>query len=85
MYKSIIILLVTAILLFFIGYNFIFNTEKTIDFFNRYSKPSEKTLLLKNKMLGNKEILWMKIAGYGIIFFALITIILIVILIYKYA
>ncbi len=78
MYKSIIILLFTAIFLFLIQ-------KKTIDFFNRYSKPSEKTLLLKNKMFGNKEILWMKIAGYGIIFFGLIIIMLIVILIYKYA
>jgi hypothetical protein len=83
MHKSIIILFVAAIFLFLIGYNFVFNTEKTIDFYNRYSKPSEKALLLKSKMLGNNEIIWMKIAGYGIILFALILFILMLVLICK--
>lgn len=84
MYKSIIILFVTAILLFFIGYNFVFNTEKTITKYITLSKYKEGSSFY-NLLTNQSNIMWLKIAGYGIILFALITFILMVGLIYKNA
>lgn len=82
MYKSIIILFITAILLFFIGYNFTFNTDKTIAKYLSLSQYKEGSNLYK-LLTSQSNVFWMKITGYGIILFALILVILGVILIYK--
>lgn len=84
MYKSILLLLVTATVLFFIGYSFVFNTEKII---TKYINLTNYKLSsnIYNLLTRQSNILWMKITGYGIILFALITLILMMILIYNNA
>lgn len=84
MYKSILLLLVTATVLFFIGYYFVFNTEKII---TKYINLTNYKLSsnIYNLLTRQSNILWMKITGYGIILFALITLILMMILIYNNA
>jgi hypothetical protein len=68
MYKLIIILsiLIISCILLIIGHNAITKTEKTIDFFKKYSGSTPKTLnFLKIPLGDDEEIFWMKIVGYG--------------------
>ena len=71
--------LIISISLLYVGYNYIRNTQKTIDFFNRHSKDA----LMKSNLFRNNKLVWMKIIGYGIILFALIIFISRVVVIMK--
>jgi uncharacterized membrane protein len=78
-FASIIILLILVSILLIFGYNAIKNTQKTVNFFDKSSKNSVSNKELRSRLLGNKEIIWMKINGYAIILFALILMIVMVI------
>jgi type IV secretory pathway component VirB8 len=82
MYKSIFILLIVSILLLFIGYNFAFNTNKTMSKYISLANYKEDSYLYK-LLSSESNILWMKIVGYGILVFALITFIAMVLTILK--
>lgn len=82
MYKSVLILFIVSIVLFYIGYNFAFNTIKMIAKYISLANYKEGSFFYK--LLSSKtNILWMKIAGFAIIGFAFIIFILMMILIFK--
>jgi len=70
MYKY-IILLGASILLFVLGYNFVFNTAKMIRKYLLLSNYKEGTYLHR-VLSGQGNILWVKVAGILVIIFALI-------------
>lgn len=69
MIESIITLLITSVFLFYFGYNAVFNTIETIEKFYNF-KINESN---------NSRVFWMKISGYGILFFALILTVVMII------
>lgn len=73
MYKSIITLLVISILLFLLGYNFVFNTHKTIAKYISLSKYEEDSRFYK-LLSSDNNALWIKIIG--VVLLILVVIIL---------
>lgn len=82
MYKSILTLFAVSVLLFFIGYYFVFKTEKMIYKFISLTKFKEGSYLY-NQMTSQSNFIWMKIIGYGFFLFGFILFILIVLLIFR--
>lgn len=75
----IITLLLSSIILFLVGYNFTFNTNRTIArciSLSNYKEGSKMQIRLSSK----SNALWMKIIGFGIMIFTLIQIALMIVL-----
>jgi hypothetical protein len=69
MIESIITLFITSVFLFYFGYNAVFNTIETIERFYNFKINESNT----------SRVFWMKISGYGILFFALILTVVMII------
>jgi len=79
-----ITLLLFSIILFLLGYNFTFNTGKTISKFISFARYENGTKFYKI-LTSESNIHWMKICGIVIIIFALILFVgMIILLINKY-
>jgi flagellar biosynthesis protein FlhB len=77
MYKSISTLFLTSILLFFLGYNFAFNTEKTIAKY-LYLQSLEKDSKLYKIISSQWNKFWVKICGFVMMLYALMLIVAII-------
>jgi hypothetical protein len=82
MFKSIVILFIISIVLFFIGYNFVFNTVKIISKYITLSEFKEGSYFYK-QLSSEANIAWMKIVGYGMLMFSIITFVSMIVLILK--
>lgn len=71
-----------SIILFFIGYNFVFKTQRTIAVYKSLAKI-EKGTSLYEMLSGESHLLWMKITGVAILLFAGITLSWIIFLLLK--
>jgi hypothetical protein len=72
------IFLVVSILLFVLGYNFVFNTKRTISKYVSLSKYNEGSVIYKI-LKSESNIVWVKVSGVLVIAFALILIISLII------
>jgi hypothetical protein len=68
---KIIAILFLSIIIFFVGYNITFKTNKTVSIFNTLSKSHRD-------LPSGYDILWAKISGIGIMIFALIIFLIMV-------
>jgi hypothetical protein len=70
-YIGMFIIITFSILLLYIGYNAIFNTEKLLKIFTRIAKYEENSNMY-SYIMKNSNIISTKIAGVFIIFFGLL-------------
>jgi hypothetical protein len=80
--NKIITLLLFSTILFILGYNFTFNTVKTISKFISYAKYEEGTKMYKT-LSSESNTHWVKICGIVIIIFALMLFAGMIILLVK--
>ena len=73
MYKA-IFLLIASVLLFFIGYNAVFNTQKTIARYVSLSNYKEGSSLYK-LLTSENNVIWVKVSGVVILIFGLILLV----------
>ena len=80
--KRLLTLLLFSIILFILGYNSTFNSKKTMSKFDTLSRYNERNIL-KNIISSEERIFWVKVCGIGMMIFALILLIIIILLVFN--